>query len=263
MDQILELANRFGIPVVEDNAHGLFGGYKGKKLGTFGCLATQSFHETKNIYCGEGGALLVNDKLFGLRAEILREKGTNRSAFFRGETDKYTWVDIGSSYVMSDCLAAFLYAQLEMRDQIRTARQRVWEHYEQSLGSWAANHDIGLPYVPPHCQQAFHMFYLLLPSCEVRQQLIDHLKSRDILSVFHYVPLHSSPMGQKFGGHQGQCPVTESISDTLLRLPFYNDMTEETQTQVVAAIEDFRFPVGVQGVPQRMQLAVANPADAR
>ncbi len=242
MDAIFETAERHGIPVVEDNAHGLFGLYKGRALGTFGTLATQSFHETKNIYCGEGGALVVNDPALVHRAEILREKGTNRSAFFRGEVDKYTWVDVGSSYVMSDSLAAFLYAQLEQRERIQASRRRVWNYYAERLRDWAELQGIRLPYVPPWCEQAFHMFYLLTPSGTARQGLIDHLKSRGILSVFHYVPLHSSPMGLQLGGRPGQCPVTEQVSETLVRLPFYNDLTEELQAEVVSAIEEFSVP---------------------
>ena len=237
MDAILEIANRHGIAVVEDNAHGLFGKYKGRYLGSFGCLATQSFHETKNFTCGEGGALLINDPQYIERAEIIREKGTNRSRFFRGQVDKYTWVDIGSSYLPSDILAAFLYAQLEARDQIQASRQRIWHYYNDHLQAWAAANNVRLPIVPAHCEQPFHMFYLLLPSLEQRQALIEHLKGHGILSVFHYLPLHLSDMGRKFGGQPGDCPVTEDVSDRLLRLPFYNDLTEADQTSVCAAIK--------------------------
>ena len=240
MDAILRTAERHGIPVVEDNAHGLFGRYHGSPLGTLGCLATQSFHETKNVHCGEGGALVINDSGMRLRAEILRDKGTNRSAFFRGEVDKYTWVDVGSSYVLSDSLAAFLYAQLEQRERIQAARKRVWNFYGQALGGWADRCGARLPYIPHWCDQAFHMFYVLMPDCETRQALIDHLKERGILSVFHYVPLHSSPMGESFGGRAGQCPVTERVSDTLLRLPFYSGLTEGEQAEVVRAMESFQ-----------------------
>lgn len=237
MDAILEIANRHGIAVVEDNAHGLFGKYKGRYLGSFGCLATQSFHETKNFTCGEGGALLINDPQYIERAEIIREKGTNRSRFFRGQVDKYTWVDIGSSYLPSDILAAFLYAQLEARDQIQVRRQRIWHYYNDHLQDWAAANDVRLPIVPAHCEQPFHMFYLLLPSLAQRQGLIEHLKGHGILSVFHYLPLHLSDMGRKFGGQPGDCPVAEDVSDRLLRLPFYNDLTEADQTSVCAAIK--------------------------
>lgn len=238
MDAILEVAGRHGVAVVEDNAHGLFGKYKDRYLGTFGCMATQSFHETKNFICGEGGALLINDPQYVERAEIIREKGTNRSRFFRGQVDKYTWIDVGSSYLPSDILAAFLYAQLEAREQIQARRRQIWEYYYEHLCVWAQERGIRLPLVPLYCEQPYHMFYLLLPSLEQRQALIDHLKSRGILSVFHYLPLHLSEMGRRFGGRAGDCPVTEDVSDRLLRLPFYNGMTEEEQEHVVAAIRE-------------------------
>ncbi len=240
MDAILQVAGGHGIAVVEDNAHGLFGRYKGNYLGTLGCLATQSFHETKNFTCGEGGALLINDSRYIERAEILREKGTNRSRFFRGEVDKYTWVDIGSSYLPSDILAAFLYAQLEAREIIQSKRERIWNCYEEHLRDWAVDYGVQLPSVPSHCEQPFHMFYLLLPSLEARQALITYLKALEINSVFHYLPLHLSSMGRRFGGESGDCPVTEEVSDRLVRLPFYNDLTEAEQMRVVAALNDFR-----------------------
>jgi dTDP-4-amino-4,6-dideoxygalactose transaminase len=239
MDAILEIAGRYGIPVVEDNAHGLFAKYKGKYLGTFGCMATQSFHETKNFTCGEGGALLIDDPQYIERAEIIREKGTNRSRFYRGQVDKYTWVDIGSSYLPSGILAAFLYAQLEAREQIQAKRRQIWDYYYAHLQDWAQEHGIRLPIVPDHCDQAYHMFYLLMPSLEKRQALIAHLKEQGIFSVFHYLPLHLSHMGQQFGGKEGDCPVTESVSDRLLRLPFYNDLTSSDQARVVASIKNF------------------------
>jgi dTDP-4-amino-4,6-dideoxygalactose transaminase len=241
MDAILRIAKTANIPVIEDNAHGLFGKYKGKLLGTFGALATQSFHETKNFTCGEGGALLINDAEFTERAEIIREKGTNRSQFFRGQVDKYSWVDVGSSYLMSDVLAAFLYAQLEQWQTIQQKRRAIWEKYDSSLKSWAHEHKVARPHVPVHCEQAYHMYYLLLPSLEVRTALIAHLKSRGILSVFHYLPLHLSDMGRKFGGKPGDCPVTEEVSDRLLRLPFYNQFTEVEQQKVLDAIQEFAF----------------------
>src|ERR1017187_9327869 len=239
MDRIMEVAERHGVRVVEDNAHGLLGRYRGKPLGTFGSLATLSFHETKNFTCGEGGALLINDPAYIDRAEVIREKGTDRSRFFRGQVDKYTWVDVGSSYLPSDLLAAFLYAQLEAKARIQAARRRIWERYCRGLQPWASENGVGLPRIPAHCDQSFHMFYLLLPSLECRQALIAHLRGREIMSVFHYLPLHLSLMGRKFGGKPGDCPVTESVSDRLLRLPFYNDLTEEDQNTVVAALEDF------------------------
>ena len=238
MDAILEIAAQHGLAVVEDNAHGLFGKYNGRYLGTFGGLATQSFHETKNFTCGEGGALVINDPQYIERAEILREKGTNRSRFFRGQVDKYTWLDVGSSYLPSELLAAFLYAQLEAREQIQARRRAVWEYYAAHLAGWAEAHGVRLPVVPGHCEQPYHMFYLLLPSLAARQALIAHLKAQGILSVFHYLPLHLSDMGQRFGGRPGDCPVTESVSDRLLRLPFYNDLTPADQERVVGAIQE-------------------------
>jgi dTDP-4-amino-4,6-dideoxygalactose transaminase len=237
MDAICEIARRRGVRVVEDNAHGLFARFRGKLTGTFGCLSTQSFHETKNISCGEGGALIVNDPDLIERAMIIREKGTNRSQFFRGQVDKYTWVDIGSSYLPSDLLAAFLLAQLEAREEIQRRRRRVWEYYWKHLQDLAQESKIQLPFVPLECEQSYHMFYLLLPSLECRQGLIAHLKQQGILGVFHYVPLHLSAMGMKFGSRQ--CPVTEDVSSRLLRLPFYNDLTEGEQAQIIGAIKEF------------------------
>ena len=239
MEAIMKIAKRYGVAVIEDNAHGLFGKYKGEYLGTFGSLATQSFHETKNFSCGEGGALLINDPQYIERAEIIREKGTNRSRFFRGQVDKYSWVDLGSSYLPSDMLAAFLYAQLEAREQIQAKRRQIWEYYYNHLQYWSQEHDIRLPIVPSHCEQAYHMFYLLMPSLSKRQALIAHLKAHGIASVFHYLPLHLSDMGRRFGGKEGDCPVTEDVSDRLLRLPFYNDLTEADQARIVTSIHGF------------------------
>jgi dTDP-4-amino-4,6-dideoxygalactose transaminase len=241
MEIILEAAGQHGIAVVEDNAHGLFTRYRGRYLGTFGCLATQSFHETKNVICGEGGALVINDSRYVERAEILREKGTNRSRFYRGQVDKYTWVDIGSSYLPSDILAAFLYAQFERYEWIQSRRCLIWNRYRQGLQDWAAQRGVQLPCVPPSCEHSYHMFYLVMPSLAERQGLIEHLKRRGILSVFHYLPLHLSSMGLRFGGKPGQCPVTERISDRLLRLPFYNDFTADEQEEVIETIRTFEM----------------------
>ena len=240
MDAILTLAAKHGVAVVEDNAHGLFARYRGRALGTFAPLATLSFHETKNFVCGEGGALLMNDPALVERAEILREKGTNRSRFFRGQTDKYTWVDIGSSYLPSDLLAAFLLAQLEGRERIQAARRRVWHAYRDGLADWAAAQDVRLPFVPEHCEQPYHMFYLLLPSLAARQAFIAHLRAAGMLAVFHYLPLHLSPMGSSFGGRAGDCPVTESVSDRLVRLPFYNNLSPDEQARVIDRIRAFK-----------------------
>jgi dTDP-4-amino-4,6-dideoxygalactose transaminase len=243
MDAICEIAARHNIAIVEDNAHGLFGKYKGRFLGTFGIFGTQSFHETKNFVCGEGGALVLNEAKYIERAEIIREKGTNRSRFFRGQIDKYSWVDVGSSYLLSDMLAAFLYAQLEARDEIQGRRRRIWEYYYEQLKDWASANGVRLPVVPEHCDQAYHMFYMIMPSLEFRQALIAHLRSRRIVSTFHYLPLHMSDMGMRLGGKKGDCPVCESVSDRLIRLPFYHELTEANQARVVDTIKDFEFPV--------------------
>ncbi len=240
MDTIMTIARRHAIAVVEDNALGPYGRYRDRYLGTFGELAAVSFHETKNFTCGEGGALLINDTRFIERAEILREKGTDRSRFFRGEVNKYNWVDIGSSYLPSDLLAAFLRAQLEHREQIQSARQRLWENYMRELSGWATDNGVRLPTIPPECEQSYHMFYLILPSLDSRQALISHLSQREIFAVFHYLPLHLSPMGRTFGGGEGDCPVTEKISERLLRLPFYTGMTTTEQAQIIEAVSEFR-----------------------
>ncbi len=239
MDEINAIAARYGIPVVEDNAHGLFGKYKGRWLGTIGALATQSFHETKNITCGEGGALLINDDRYAERAEIIREKGTNRANFFRGQVDKYSWVDVGSSYLMSDVLAAFLYAQLERWEDIQNKRRSLWNRYHTELSGWATENGVTQPTVPSYCEQAWHMYYLLLPSLESRQALIAHLKAHGILAVFHYLPLHLSRYASRWGGKKGQCPITEDVSDRLLRLSFYNTLTHDDQSRVIDAIQKF------------------------
>lgn len=239
MDVIGAVAARHALKIVEDNAHGLFASYKGKRLGTFGQLAAQSFHETKNVICGEGGALILNDPAYVERAEIIREKGTNRSRFYRGEVDKYTWVDLGSSFLPSDLLAAFLFAQLEKYHEIRDTRLRIWQTYKEGLAEWARSSGVSLPHIPPHVEQSYHMFYLLMPSLEARARLIEYLKARSMLAVFHYVPLHLSEMGQRFGGRPGACPVSESVSDRLLRLPFYNDFSADDQAEVIEAIRTF------------------------
>ncbi len=239
MDAILAIAQRHNLSVVEDNAHGLFGKFKGRWLGTFGPLATQSFHETKNITCGEGGALLINDPKYIERAEVIREKGTDRSRFFRGQVDKYTWVDLGSSYVVSDVLAGFLYAQLEKWTEIQQRRSRIWNNYNAALREWAHRNGVRLPVIPPHCEQTYHMFYLLLPSLSFRQDLIAHLRRHSILAVFHYLPLHLSKYGRELGGKPGDCPITEDLSDRLLRLPFFNTLVENDQDRVIDAIVEF------------------------
>lgn len=239
MDAICETAAANGVAVVEDNAHGLFGRYRGRWLGTFGALAAQSFHETKNFSCGEGGALLVNDPSLIERAEILREKGTNRSRFFRGQVDKYTWVDVGSSYLPSDILAAILLGQLEARGIIQDRRRQIWETYRSELSDWAVHQGVSLPHVPPDRDQAYHLFYLLMPSERARDGLISHLRQRGIGAVFHYLPLHLSPMGRRAQTGPGRCPVTEDVSARLVRLPFFNDLSDADQWTVIEAVCQF------------------------
>ena len=241
MDAILNIAKRHNVPVVEDNAHGLFGKYKEQYLGTFGVMATQSFHETKNFTSGEGGALLINDPNYVERAEIIREKGTNRSRFFRGQVDKYTWVDLGSSYLPSDILAAFLYGQLEQHEHIQSHRKGLWDTYNLALSDWAQKNGVQLPTVPAHTEQAYHMYYILLPNLELRQKFIYYLRDLGIYSVFHYLPLHLSDMGQRFGGQVGDCPITEDLSDRLVRLPFHNGLSSSEQELTVEAILGFDF----------------------
>jgi dTDP-4-amino-4,6-dideoxygalactose transaminase len=240
MDAIGAIAAQHGVAVVEDNAHGLGGRHRGRFLGTFGGLAVQSFHETKNFVCGEGGALVVNDPGHVERAEVLWEKGTNRARFFRGEVDKYTWVDFGSSFLPSDLIAAFLCAQLEARNAIQRRRREIWETYAARLAPWAAAEQVRLPVVPAHCEQAYHMFYMLLPSPDARTRLLAYLKSRGILAVFHYQPLHLSPMGRRFGGRRGDCPVAEDVSERIVRLPFYGGLSAEQQEEVCATVEQVR-----------------------
>jgi len=240
MERLVEIAQRHGLEIIEDNAHGLFGTYRGKLLGTFGRMATQSFHETKNINCGEGGALVINDPALVERAEIIREKGTNRGRFFRGQVDKYTWVDIGSSYLPSDMLAAYLLGQFEMAEQIQAKRRRIWERYAEGLKGWCEKRGVRMPVVPDDCQQPYHMFYVLFPSLEERQSMIAHLRAQGINAVFHYLPLNASEMGSRFGGRAGDCPVAESISDRLLRLPFYNNLTTSDQDRVIEAMFAWR-----------------------
>ncbi len=237
MNTILNIGRQYKIPVIEDSAHALFAEYRGKKLGSLGCLSTLSFHETKNFICGEGGALLINDPGYIERAEILREKGTDRSRFFRGQVDKYTWVDYGSSYLPSDILAAFLFAQLEARTKIQNKRRTIWEYYADHLEEWARHNNVRLPIIPACCSQSYHLFYMLLPTSKQRDQLIAHLGKQGILSVFHYLPLHLSRMGRSFGGRPGDHPVAEDISARLLRLPFYFDLTTSDMNAVVKAVQ--------------------------
>lgn len=240
MDVICRFGSDRGIPIVEDNAHGLFGKYKGRNLGTFGTFSTLSFHETKNITCGEGGALIINQPKYIERAEVIREKGTNRSQFFRGQVDKYGWVDVGSSYLPSEVLAAFLVAQLEEWESIQRRRHAAWSRYRLELGAWAEAQGVGMPFVPPEAEHPAHMFYLLLPTLERRQAFIAHMWQAGIVTPFHYVPLHTSVMGRKFGYREGDCPVTESMSDRLVRLPLYASISSEDMGTVIQQVLEFR-----------------------
>ncbi len=240
MDTIIEIANRHGVPVVEDNAHGLFGKYKNRWLGTIGSMATQSFHETKNFTCGEGGAILINDRGLIEKAEIIREKGTDRSRFFRGQVDKYSWVSAGSSYLLADILAGFLYAQLEIWDEIQAKRKWIWQTYANELSAWANANNIVMPTVPDGIDPSWHIYYLLLPDLDQRQGFIGHLKENGINSVFHYLPLHLSEKGKEYGGKPGDLPVTESVSDRLVRLPLYYDMGEIEMEKVLDAVTAFK-----------------------
>ena len=240
MDPLLAQARERNVMVIEDNAHGFLGNFRGRPLGSFGALATMSFHETKNITCGEGGALVINDPSLAQRAEIIWEKGTDRSRFFRGEVDKYGWVDRGSSWLPSDVLAGFLLAQLERADEIQFRRRAIFDRYAVALRLWAQANGVSLPHIPEYCDCAWHMFYLLMPTPQSRAGLIAHLKERGILSVFHYQPLHLSPMGVRLGGKRFHCPVTEDVSERLLRLPFFFALDESAQDRICEATLSFR-----------------------
>jgi dTDP-4-amino-4,6-dideoxygalactose transaminase len=239
MDQLLDIARRRGLHIIEDAAQGVNAFYRGRALGSIGDLAAYSFHETKNYVCGEGGALLINGPEFVERAEIIRDKGTNRKQFFRGQVDKYTWVDCGSSYVPSEIASAFLYGQFEQMDSITERRRVLYQNYERQLAHLEERGVLRLPRVPQECTQNYHLFYVLLPSAGARDDLLTHLHSQGILAVFHYVPLHTSPMGRLFGYREGDLPVTESLSRRLLRLPLYHDLCETDQARIVREIDRF------------------------
>ncbi len=239
MNVIRDVADRHGLIVIEDNAHGLGGTYEGRQLGSFGDIATLSFHETKNIQCGEGGALLLSNETYVERAEVIREKGTNRSRFFRGQVDKYTWVDIGSSYLPSDLLAAFLTAQLEDFASIQAQRMAIWHHYAQTLDAWAQDVRFTLPAAASHTVHPGHLFGLMAPDLATRQSLIRHLAEQGVKAVFHYVPLHSSPAGRRFNPDV-ELPVTDLVSDRLVRLPLFAGLLEQELARVVEAVLAFR-----------------------
>ena len=239
MDTILEIAKRHHLTVVEDAAQGVMSSYKGRALGTIGDFGCYSFHETKNYSMGEGGAILIRDPEKISEAEILREKGTNRSQFFRGQIDKYTWVDYGSSFLPSELNAAYLMAQLDQADEINNARLARWEQYYRLLSPLAAEGRIELPVIPEGCVHNAHMFYIKTGDLEERQALIQALREQGILAVFHYIPLHSSPAGKKFGRFHGEDRYTTRESERLLRLPMYYSLTEENVNDVVSVIEEF------------------------
>ncbi|MDC1288187.1 dTDP-4-amino-4,6-dideoxygalactose transaminase [Gammaproteobacteria bacterium] len=241
MDTIMGIARRHGLLVIEDDAQGMGSKYKGRQLGNIGHMATLSFHETKNIISGEGGALLLNESRFNDRAEIIREKGTNRGQFFRGQVDKYTWVEIGSSYLPSDLVAAFLWAQMEEADAITQRRLDIWNTYHRGLASLEERGKLRRPIIPPECQHNAHMYYLLLPNLEQRTAFIQSMKARDIHTVFHYVPLHDSPMGQKYGRTSGDLSASRDLSERLVRLPLWLGIESELEgiiEQVVEAVDE-------------------------
>ena len=221
--------------LVEDNAHGLFGRHRDRPLGSFGRFATLSFHETKNFICGEGGALILNDPDDISRAHTVYHKGTNRREFMLGDVDKYSWQDVGSSFGLSDVLAAFLHGQLEMRESIQSRRRRSFEHYRELLAPVAEGHGLRLPYVPADCEQAHHMFYVLLPDRTARDHVLAAMRAESVHATFHYVPLHSSPGGRRFSARQTECPVTDDVSGRLLRLPFYTSLTGDERERVATA----------------------------
>jgi len=236
MDTIMDIAQRHNLLVIEDAAQGVMATYKGKALGSIGHLGTLSFHETKNIISGEGGALLINDPKLSERAEIIREKGTNRSQFFRGQVDKYTWVDIGSSYLPGEIIAAFLWAQMEEAESITVLRLDIWKHYHEALGSLESAGRLRRPVIPETCRHNAHMYYILLESLETRTALMAKLKEQGVNSVFHYVPLHSAPAGLKYGQVHGRMFHTDDLADRLLRLPLWIGLTEEQQENIVSVI---------------------------
>ena len=239
MDTIMDIAKRHNLKVVEDAAQGIMSTYKGQPLGTFGDFGCLSFHETKNYSMGEGGALLIKDPQYIVRAEILREKGTNRSQYFRGQVDKYRWMDFGSSYLPSDMNAAYLYAQLEIADEINNTRLARWQQYYDALLPLEKEGLIELPYIPEYCEQNGHMFYIKCKDLKERTEFIDFMKKADILCVFHYVPLHSAPAGEKFGIFFGEDKYTTSESDRLVRLPMFYSLTEKETEYIISKVKEF------------------------
>ena len=239
MNSIMKIASKHRLLVIEDAAHAVRATYRGRELGSIGDLGTLSFHETKNVTSGEGGALLVNQKRLLDRADIIWQKGTNRKAFEKGLVAKYTWVDIGSSFLPGEIIAAFLWGQLEKIETIQRKRKQLWERYHRELKNWAEKQGVWQPFVPEHCEQSYHMYYLLMPSIEARVRFIRYLKERGICAVFHYLPLHLSPYARRWGGETGDCPVTESVSDRLVRVPFYTGLTQKDQDRVIQSTQEF------------------------
>lgn len=239
MDKILDLGRRYGIPVVEDAAQAVDSYYKGAPLGGLGILSAFSFHETKNIISGEGGMLVINDPALVNRAEIIREKGTNRSQFFRGEVDKYGWVDIGSSFLPSELTAAFLYAQLEKMGEIQQRRKETWQRYKGQLQELEKKGFLELPFIPDYASNNAHMFYILCPTLEERTRLAAHLKQKNILAVFHYLSLHSSPYFKQLEPNYREMPNSDRFTDCLLRLPLYYELEEQDQHSIIASIFEF------------------------
>ena len=237
MDEIQKIADKNNLIIVEDAAQGVNAKYKNKYLGTLGSIGCYSFHETKNYICGEGGVILINNLEYIERAEIIREKGTNRNKFFRGEIDKYTWVDIGSSYIGSDLLAAYLWAQFEKLDEIQQRRKMIYNRYYYGLTDLAVKGLLRLPTIPSYAESNYHMFYIILKNEEIRNKLLNQLKQLKIGAVFHYIPLHISPMGMKLGYRKGDFPITEDLSNRIVRLPLYYELSDSEIDYILKKIK--------------------------
>ena len=240
MNEIMKIGKKYNLYVIEDNAHGIFGEYHNRRLGSIGDMSTLSFHKTKNISCGEGGALVLNKQNLYNRAEIIREKGTDRLKFLRGEVDKYTWVDKGSSYIMSDILSAILFYQLKFSKKIQLKRKNLWDSYHKNLKDWCDENDIIQPIVPPHCKQSYHMYYLLFPNHNLQIKFINYLSKLKIRATTHYQPLHTSPYIKKISSNRSDyCPVTTNVSQRIVRLPFFYNMTSKQHSKVLNDIGAF------------------------
>jgi dTDP-4-amino-4,6-dideoxygalactose transaminase len=255
MDRLIEIAQAHDLPLIEDAAQGVDAFYKGRALGSLGALGAYSFHSTKNVACGEGGALCINSEELVDRAEVIRDKGTNRGQFIRGEVDRYTWVDVGSSYLPSELVTAFLFGQLEMIEWSTKRRSRICRLYNEHLSPLEEQGLLQLPFTPDDCESNYHLYYVLLPNEDTRDRLLHHLNQQNIGAATHYVPLHSSPMGKKLGW-KDRLPVTERVSECLLRLPVYPDMTEAEQFYVIQTVREFLHPAVVK-VAREPELAEA------